>query len=82
MGAKPARHAGGLDMASPPTSMADELYRAAVKGDVSVLSEEETAKHGEAYYKDPISPTKNNIVHIAARHGQSLVHTGGSGSIT
>ena len=59
------------DMASVTLIMEDELFRAAVKGDISALSEENIAKYGEAYYKDRTTPRKNNIIHIAAEHGRA-----------
>uniref|UniRef100_A0A7C9CYZ0 Uncharacterized protein n=1 Tax=Opuntia streptacantha TaxID=393608 RepID=A0A7C9CYZ0_OPUST len=54
-----------------PTFMEGELFGAAVEGDVRVLSEENVAKHGDAFYKDQTTPRHNNIVHIAAEHARA-----------
>jgi len=51
--------------------MEDELFRAAVKGDLRVFSDENTSNHGEAYYTDQTTPKGNTIIHIAAEHGRA-----------
>lgn len=48
-----------------------ELFRAAVRGDVGVLSEANITKHVVDYYKDQTTAQENNIVHIAVEHGQA-----------
>ncbi|KAJ8446729.1 hypothetical protein Cgig2_002891 [Carnegiea gigantea] len=53
------------------TVMNDELFRAAVEGEVGELSEENIAKNGDEYYQDQTTPRKNNIIHIAAEHGRA-----------
>ncbi|KAJ8446719.1 hypothetical protein Cgig2_002881 [Carnegiea gigantea] len=53
------------------TVMKDELFRAAVEGEVGAISGENIAMNGDEYYQDQTTPRKNNIIHIAAEHGRA-----------
>ena len=59
-------------MANVALIMEDPLFRAAIKGDIKALSEENIARYGEPNYKDRTTPRKNNIIHIAAEHGRAV----------
>lgn len=57
-------------MRIPTTLMEEALFRAAVSGDLRVLSERNISRYGHSYFTDQITPVKNNIIHVAAEYDQ------------